>query len=414
MKYRLKYKTLSLASGIRFLLLHKPEFILDASWETSCSKPFSFRKLIETSQEVEDDQLISGAEFARLASRYYSWEEFEAARFKDGQLDFDYFLDQGHPVIYRTDDEEIVKLLTLLELSDASDLDEIEWGLKESLINYADADTREFTFASIDPLLLLRTLVKLEEPMIEGSWEILTWRADSVHPSVKSRPDSDKPTAPDLLEAMIFVKSVEEITLVRRGENGSELMRLEFKGESARAVMPISPHSDFLANRIQNARSKPYIETMEEWNWDRQVERQEVHETAEVKPQFLPGCYGSIMLAIALALGVYFNAETPHDLREDASWRLIKSSSGPESVCIQPGIEARQVQRITAEWKTVNDLQVTVHRRLFFNQPVKDPILDICFSRPDGTANEGRQEIPTVRKVGRGGRLSLITEVKHP
>ncbi len=414
MKYKLRYKTLSLASAIRFLLLHKPDFILDASWQTSVDKPFNFRKLIETSQEVDDDQLTPGEEFARLASRYYSTDEFVATRVFADQIDFDYFLDQGHPVIYRTDDEEIVKLLTLLELSDASDLDEIEWGLKESLINYAQADSKEFAFESIDPLLLLRALVKLEEPMLEECWQILTWRADSVHPSVKSRPDSDKPTAPDLLEAMIFVKSVEEITLVRRGENGSELMRLEFKGEFARAVMPVSPHSDFLANRIQNARSKPYIETMEEWNWDRQVELQEVHETAEVKPQFLPGCYGSIMLAIALALGVYFRAETPHDLGEDASWRLNKSLSGQESVCIQPGIEAGQVQRITAEWKTVNDLQVTGSKRLFFNQPVKDPILDICFSRPDGTANEGRQEIPTVRKVGRGGRLSLITEVKHP
>lgn len=414
MKYRLKYKELSLASVIRFLLLHKPEFILDASWETSCGKPFSFRKLIETSQEVEDDQLTPGEEFARLASRFYSSDEFVATRVFADQIDYDYFLDQGHPVIYRTNDEELVKLLSLLELSDASNLDEIEWGLKESLINFAGADSKEFTFESIDPLLLLRTLVRLEEPMIEDSWEILSWRADSVHPSVKSRPVSDEPTSIDLLEAMIFVKNVEEIILVRRGENVSELMRLEFKGESARAVMPVSPHSDFLANRIQHARSEPYIETVEKWNWDRQAERQEVRETAEARPRFLPGFYGSIMLAMALALGVYFNAETPHDLGEDASWRLIKSPSGPESVCIQPGIEARQVQRITAEWKTVNDLHVTGSKRLFFNKPVMDPILDICFSRPDGTAAEGRQEIPTVRKVGRGGRLSLITEVSAP
>lgn len=410
MKYYLKYKTLSLATAIRFILLHKPEFILDASWETSVAKPLNFRKLIETSEEVDDDQVISGEEFARLASRYYSWDEFVASRIFAGQIDFDYYLDQGHPVIYRTDDEEIVKLLTLLELSDASDLDDIEWGLKESLINFEKADPKIFTFKSIDPLLLLRTLVKLEEPMIEGEWEMQSWRAGSVDPRVQARPESEKPTSPDLLQSMIFVKNIEEIILVRPGEGGSELMRVEFLGESAKVVMPISPHSDFLDHSIQRAQRKPYVESLEGWHWDQNVELQE----AKSGRGPYPSLYYAILLVIALGLGTRYYADAPHDLGEDATWRHKKSSSGQESVCIQPGIEAEEIQRITAEWKTVNDLHVTGSKRIFFSQPVAEPMTEVCFARPAGKAAEGRQNVPTVRKVGRGGRLSLISEAYAP
>lgn len=410
MKYTLRYKLLSLASVVRFILLRKPDFILDASWEVSSERPINFKKLVETFEDSADDKLIPGDEFARLSSRYYSYEEIEAARIFSNQRDFDYYLDQGHPVIYRTDDEEIVKLLTLLELSDASDLDEIEWGLNESLINFEKADPKEFTFKSIDPLLLLRTIVKLEEPMIEGEWEIQSWRAGSVDPRVQARPESEKPTSPDLLESMIFVKNVEEIILVRRGEGGSELMRVEFLGESAKVVMPISPHSDFLDHSIQRALSKPYVESLEGWYWDQNAELQE----AKSERQPYPSLYYAILLVIALGLGTRYYADAPHDLGEDATWRLNKSSSGQESVCIQPGIEAEEIQRITAEWKTVNDLHVTGSKRMFFSQPAREPMTEVCFARPAGKAAEGRQDVPTVRKVGRGGRLSLISEAFAP